>query len=162
MDDAHDCDEVEARRALALITARRSQVIAEIDVPDWYWWGLALAWIALGVVTDLHNPWLTSAGTLAVGAGHAMVAQWVIGGRRRTSQLSVRREVAGRFVPVVVIVTLLGLAGATVLFAVIAIARHVSHPVTVASTAVAAILVLGGPRVMAVMRRRALKVHAAS
>ncbi len=90
-----------------------------------------------------------------------MVAPWVIGGRRRTSQLSVRREVAGRFVPAVVILALLGLAGVTVL-AVIAIAHHVSHPVTVASSAVAVILVLGGPRALAVIRRRAQTLRAAS
>jgi hypothetical protein len=40
-------DGAAARRALASISARRSQVIAEVDMPRWYWSGIALAWIAL-------------------------------------------------------------------------------------------------------------------
>ena len=78
--------------ALDTVERGRRRVIAEIDMPRWYWWGLALGWIALGYVTDLEHPWLTAAATLAFGAIHAGVAPRVINGRHRTDQLSVRQR----------------------------------------------------------------------
>ena len=46
----------EARAALDSVDRGRRQVIDEIDLPRWYWVGLALGWIALGVLTDLKHP----------------------------------------------------------------------------------------------------------
>ena len=71
---ANDITDAEARLALRSIEERRRQVIAEIDMPRWYWWGLALGWIGLGFVTDLGHPWVTAAATLAFGAVHSGVA----------------------------------------------------------------------------------------
>ena len=79
----------EARAALDTIDRGRRRVIDEIDLPRWYWWGLALGWIALGYITDLKHPWLTAAATLLFGAVHAAVAPRVASGRHRTHQLSV-------------------------------------------------------------------------
>ena len=58
----------EARAALDSVERGRRQVIDQIDLPYWYWFGLALGWIALGFITDLKHPWLTTAGTLLFGA----------------------------------------------------------------------------------------------
>jgi len=41
----------------------RRQIIDEIDMPGWYWWGLALGWVGLGIVTDVRDPWLTGSAT---------------------------------------------------------------------------------------------------
>ena len=152
---ANDITDAEARLALRSIEERRRQVIAEIDMPRWYWWGLALGWIALGYVTDLDHPWLTSAATLAFGAIHASVAPRVIDGRHRTDQLSVRRDVAGRHLPRLVIGALLGLALVTIAGALLANADGAGHPVTIASVLVAVMIVLGGPQLVAAYRRRA-------
>jgi hypothetical protein len=145
--------------ALEQIEQSRRTVIAEIDMPAWYWWGLALGWTGLGVITDLHHAWLTAAGTLAFGAAHASVAHWVIGGRRRTNQLSVRQDVAGSHLPLIVIGSLLGLAGLTVAGALAARADGAGHPVTTASIVVAIIILLGGPRLMELVRHRATRAH---
>ena len=59
---ANDITDAEARLALRSIEERRRQVIAEIDMPRWYWWGLALGWIGLGFVTDLGHPWVDCRG----------------------------------------------------------------------------------------------------
>jgi DNA-binding transcriptional ArsR family regulator len=72
----------EARAALDSVDRGRRQVIDQIDLPRWYWFGLAFGWIALGFITDLKHPWLTTAG--APGAG-----------RRRRLRLSHRRRSAG-------------------------------------------------------------------
>src|SRR5215472_11506257 len=86
----------EARAALDTVDRRRLRVIDEIDLPRWYWWGLALGWVALGVISDLKHPWLTAAATLVFGAVHAAVAPRVVDGRHRTHRLSVRSEFSGR------------------------------------------------------------------
>jgi hypothetical protein len=151
----HDMTQVEARSALDTIERSRRRVIDEIDMPRWYWWGLAVGWIALGYVTDLDHPWVTSAATLAFGAIHASVAPRVIDGRHRTDQLSVRRDVAGRHLPRLVIGALLGLALVTIAGAVAAKADGAGHPVTIASVLVAVMIVLGGPQLVAAYRRRA-------
>jgi hypothetical protein len=147
----------EAQAALRQIQDSRRAVVAEVDMPTWYWWGLAVGWIALGILTDLNHAWLTAAGTLAFGATHASVSGRVVSGRRRSDQLSVRQDVAGRHLPLIIIGSLLTLAGLTVAGAVAARADHAGHPVTLASIVVAIIIVLGGPYLMDVLRKRALR-----
>src|SRR5581483_116452 len=64
----------DARSALAQVDRARRAVIDEVDIPQWYWWALAIGWIALGVITDTAPSWVTSAATLAFGAAHSAVA----------------------------------------------------------------------------------------
>lgn len=148
--------DAEARAALDAIEHSRRHVIAEIDMPRWYWRGLAAGWIVLGVITDLQHPWLTAVATLTFGAVHSAVAQKVVGGRHRTPQLSVRADVAGRRAPLLVFAGLIGLAVLTVILAIAAAAAGDGLPVTTASIVVAVSILLGGPRLMATIRRRAL------
>ena len=87
----------EAQVALHGAEQARQRVIDQIGMPRWYWWGLAACWIVLGVLADLNAPWwLLSGATLAVGAGHSYVFQRLVGGRRRTADVKVRADVAGR------------------------------------------------------------------
>src|SRR6476469_465997 len=86
----------EARAALDTIDRDRLRVIDEIELPRWYWWGLAVGWIALGFITDLKHPWITAAATVVFGAVHANVAPRGASGRQRTQRLSVSAELAGR------------------------------------------------------------------
>src|SRR5690242_8531045 len=131
---------LEARAALDAIERGRRRVIDEIDVPGWYWWGLALGWVALGFVTDLSHPWLTSAATLLFGAVHATVAPRVASGRHGSSRLSVRRDVAGRHTARLVIGGVASLALVTIAAALAARADGARHPVTIASVLVATII----------------------
>ena len=84
----------EARAALDTVQRRRQRVIDEIDLPWWHWWGLAVGWVALGVIADLNHPWVTVAATLIFGAAHASVAPRVLNGRHRSPQLSVSARTA--------------------------------------------------------------------
>jgi hypothetical protein len=158
----HNVTPLEARAALDTIERRRLRVIDEIDLPNWYWWGLALGWVALGFVTDLGHPWLTAAATLTFGTVHAAVAGRVVSGRHRSRSLSVSADIAGRQVPRLVIGGLIGLAGLTIVGALAAQADGAGHPVTVASVVVAVMIVLGGPRLLAVIRRRAARAAGAA
>ncbi|HEY3088633.1 MAG TPA: hypothetical protein VGJ59_11280 [Jatrophihabitantaceae bacterium] len=147
----------EARAALEVVERGRLRVIEQIDVPGWYWWGLALGWIGLGVITDLAHPWITAAATLAFGAIHSAIAPRVIDGRRRSPQLSVRSDVVGRRLPQLVLGGLLLLAGVTVAGSLALAADGAGHPVTIASVVVAFVIALGGPQLLAVVRRRAVQ-----
>jgi hypothetical protein len=147
----------EARAALDAVERGRLRVVEEIDLPAWYWWGLALGWVALGLVNDLtDDPWATSVATLAFGAVHAAVAARVLQGRSRTPQLRVRRDVAeGARTARLVIAALVALGALTVGAALLADADGAGHPATTASVLVAVVIVLGGPRLLATVRRRA-------
>jgi hypothetical protein len=129
-------------------------VIDQVDLPMWYWWGLAIGWIVLGVIADLQYAWLTSAATLAFGAVHSTVAPRVIDGRHGNDRLRVGRDVVGNRISLLVLGGLVALAGVTVGAAFAAHADGARHPATMASILVAVILVFGGPRLLAEARRR--------
>ncbi len=143
----------EARAALDAVDRNRRRVIDEIALPQWYWWGLALGWIALGLITDLKHAWVTAAATLVFGAAQAAVASRVASGRHRTQRVSVRAEVAGHQTALLVFAGLVALACLTIAGSLAVSADGARHPVTIASTFVAVMIVLGGPRLPASVRR---------
>jgi hypothetical protein len=148
---------IEARAALDAVERGRLRVVEEIDLPRWYWWSLATGWIAVGFLTDLQHPWLTTAATVIFGAAHASVAPRVLSGRHGSDRLSVSAAVAGRRVPRLVLGAIVGLALLTIAGALAAEADGAGHPVTIASVPVAVAIVLGGPQLLAAIRRRAAR-----
>ena len=142
----------EARVALHDVERARQRVIDQIGMPRWYWWGLAACWIALGVLNDVANAWIVAVATLVFGAVHSAVSQRLLAGRRQRGDLKVRRDVAGSRAPLIVFGFLIALAGVTVAAAFAAYADGAEHPGTIASILVAALILLGGPRVMAAIR----------
>jgi 4-hydroxybenzoate polyprenyltransferase len=150
----------QARLALDTVERGRLRVIDEIGLPRWYWWGLALGWIALGVITDLKNPWATGAATLMFGAVHASVAARAASGRRRTQRLSVRAQLVGRDTARIVVGIVAALGGLTVALALAAHADGARHPVTIASVFIATIILLGRPQLIAAVRQRAARTSA--
>lgn len=148
----HDLSEADAQQALRAIDHRTHQVIDEVDQPRWYWAGLAIGWIVLGLIIDLDNPWASSLATLAFGATHALVAQRVISGRHRSSSLSVRADRVGRRLPLYVAGYLIVLGAVTVGLALLAHADGARHPVTSAAVVVAVAVYFGGQHLMANLR----------
>jgi hypothetical protein len=106
----------------------------------------------LGVIADLQHPWVTSAATLVFGAVHSSVAPRVVSGRNRTSQLSVRADLAGRHTAALVLGGLVALAGVTVAASLALSADGARHPTTIASVFVAILIMLGGPQLLARVR----------
>jgi hypothetical protein len=144
----------EAQAALRTVDRERLRVIDNVDLPTWYWWGLALGWIALGAIADLKHGWLTLVATLVFGAVHSAVAPHVVDGRHGSERLRVGRDVVGKEVARLVAVGLVALAVLTIAASLAAGADGARHPVTMASVLVAVIIVLGGPRLLAYARRR--------
>ncbi|MCK9904674.1 hypothetical protein CC117_23645 [Parafrankia colletiae] len=145
----------EARAALATVERGRLSVVERIAVPAWYWWFVAAGWVVLGILGDLGNPWVTSTATLLFGALHAGVAPRVVSGRHGSGELSVRAEVAGGRVTVAVLGGLVLLTGVTVGAAFALSADGSGHPATGASVLAAVIVLLGGPMLIARVRRTA-------
>ena len=152
-------DGAEAQFALSSIEERRRQVIAEINVPGWYWLALAAGWVALGVISDNAPTWVDIASTLLFGAAHASIAPRVLTGRRASSRLSVRSELVDRRIPVLIVGLLVVMVAATVVIATLLHADGARHPATWASVVVAALLLAEGPALMATIRRRAGSEH---
>jgi hypothetical protein len=153
----HGHDEItptEARLALDAVEHRRQQVVDEIDMPRWYWWGLAVGWAALGLVVEVGNVVATSVATLVFGAVHAAVAQRVLSGRHRTSALSVRSDLVDRHIPALVIGYLLVLGALNVALGFLFAADGAEHPSAIAGLVVGLLVGLGGPSLMAWARRR--------
>ena len=152
---AQPMNPAEAGDALDEIERRRRQIVAEIDVPAWYWWGLAAGWVGLGLVTLAGIPWLSVVATVGFGALHSAVAARTIDGRRGSRQLSVRADVVSRHVRTLVVGFLLVLIAITVVIALVADALGAPEPVLISSITVAILVLAGGPRLMALVRRRA-------
>lgn len=149
--------EAEARVALHGVERARERVIDEIGMPWWYWWGLAACWIGLGVASDLASAWVLLGATLAFGVAHSVISSRLLAGRRRTGDLKVRADVAGRRAPLLVFGFLIALVAVTIVTALLADADGAGHPATMASVLVAVAILLGGPRVMAAIRTDAIR-----
>lgn len=144
----------DARLALHDVDHRRRQIVDEIAVPAWYWWGLAVGWVGLGVISDVGSAIAITVATIAFGAIHSAVAHHVLSGRHGSRQLSVRADVVGRHLETVVLLGLVVLVGVTVLVALAADHDGARHPATMASVLVAVAIVCGGPRLVDLARRR--------
>ena len=155
-----DISEADARLALRSIEDQRRQVIAEIDLPRWYLWGVAVAWILLGIASDSGNAWITGGATLLFGAAHATVAQRVFSGRHKSNQLSVRAGLVNRRLPVVLFAWLIGLGPATVAIGFAVNADGAEHASTIASCFAAVAILCGGPTLMASLRNRIMRATA--
>ena len=150
---------LEARAALDTVERERRRIVDEISVPNWYWWGLALGWVGLGLIADVGPAWLTSVATFAFGAAHASVAPRVISGRRGSRNLSVGASIAPPHLARIVIAGLVGLAAVTVGVSLLAQADGADHPTTIASLIVAVIILLGGPLLLSEARKRAARTR---
>lgn len=154
--------EAEARLALESVHKGRQQVVEEIGMPWWYWWGLAGAWIVLGLLANFHAPWwVVTIATVAVGAAHATVSQRVLAGRQRTGDVRVRGDVAPERGMLLVIGFLVVLVGVTIAVALGLSADGAGHPSIWASCFTAVLVVLGGPRLMTAIRDDARRRAAA-
>ncbi len=154
--------EAEARVALESVRKGRQQVAEEIGMPWWYWWGLAAAWILLGLLANFNTPWwVVTIATVAVGAAHATVSRRVFAGRQRTGAVRVRSDVAREGGMLLVIGFLLALVSVTIAVALGLSADGAGHPSIWASCFAAVLVVLVGPRVTTAIRDDATRRAAA-
>ena len=152
-------DDAEARSALSAIEDRRRQVMAEINVPPWYWCALGAGWVALGVIADNAPTWTYIACTVLFGAAHAGIAPRVLSGRHASSNLSVRDELVDRRLPILIVGLLVVMVALTVVIALLLHADGARHPATWAGGVVAALLLVGGPALARTVGRQTGTEH---
>jgi predicted lysophospholipase L1 biosynthesis ABC-type transport system permease subunit len=152
---AHDISSTEASLALEAIQQRRRQVAASINVPGWYWPFLAGGWIGLGVLADFGPAWASTTATVLFGAAHATISPRAMSGRHPSSRVSIRHDLVDRQMPKAIILFLIGMTVLTVGIALLFNADGARHPATLASLVVAALVLTGGPGLMAWLRARA-------
>lgn len=146
----------EAQHALDTVEHRRRDVLAQIDVPVWYWPFLAAGWVGLGAVSQWGPGWASAVATLVFGAVHATLAQRALSGRYGSSHVRLRRDAVSRRVPLYVIGFLVVMVALTVVVGLALDADGAQHPAFDAGLAVGALVLAAGPAVMAGVRRRAL------
>lgn len=142
----------EARAALEAVDHADRHVADEVGLPRWYWWVLALGWVALGVIGEFTAQWITLAATLLFGMVHSAIASRLLGGQRRTGGVQVSKAVAGVRTPVIVIAMLLVLVAITVGASLALQADGAGHARIWAAVFVAALVGLGGPETLRVLR----------
>ena len=145
----------EARAALLDVERRRRRVIDEIDIPQRYWWMLGGGWLGLGLLGELTPAWVSFAAMLVFGAVHAAIAPRVLSGRHKSRRLTVHRELVDRRLPQYVFASIVALLAVTVGVALALDADGARHASIIAGAFVAVIIVIGGPRLTAAVRRRA-------
>lgn len=150
-----DISNTEASLALEAIQRRRHEVLAEIDVPAWYWPSLAAGWAGLGALADFGPAWAASVATLVFGAVHSSVAPRVLSGRHGSTRMSIRGEVVSRWTPAVILGFLVAMVMLTIAVALVLNADGARHPATLAGVVVAALVLAAGPRIMSGVRARA-------
>lgn len=142
-----------ARNALEAAEHARGRVAAEIGLPRGYWWAMAAAWVALGVLGDVGPRWLATVATAAFAIGHATVAARLLSGRHRSDRVQVSAATAGQRVPLVVIGILLSLVLLTIAAGFALHADGIRHAGTWAAILAAAVVGFGGPDILRVTRR---------
>lgn len=143
----------DASAALAAVGHARAQVADEVGLPRWYWWALAAGWVFVGAAGLAGSTWLPLAATLVFGAAHATVASRLLSGQQRTPGLRVSADVAGTRIPLVIIGMLLGLVALTIGAGFAFDADGARHAGLDAAVFVAAVVGLGGPEILRVLRR---------
>ena len=147
---ANPIEPADAGAALAEIRRQESRVIAAAIVPTWFWWAVAAASVALGVVVDGQAAVPIAIAAVVYAVVVAGLSAWVIVGGHglvKVHEGLLGPDGAGLIVGFVGVVVLGSLA---IAFALAALG--VPAPGTLATLACGAALVLGGPALMRRLR----------
>jgi len=142
-----------AAEALKSVARARQQIAQEVGLPTWYWWSMAAWWVGIGALTELEIPWLTAAVTLVLGATHATVAGRLLSGRRRTAEVQVSGEVAGRHTTLLMIGLLVALGAVTVGLGFALDADGMRHSALGAGAFMGAVVGFGGATLLRALRK---------
>ncbi|MFT4201004.1 MAG: hypothetical protein QM634_09780 [Gordonia sp. (in: high G+C Gram-positive bacteria)] len=143
----------QARAALDAADRAQRRVDDEVGLPRWYWWMMAAAWIVLGVLGDVGPQILATIGSVVFAFGHIVFATRLLDGRQASDQLRVSAATAGRRIPLLVTVILVGLVLLTIGAGFALHADGARHAGIEASVLAAAIVGFGGPQILTTLRR---------
>jgi hypothetical protein len=140
----------EAGKALTEISRRQEQVIDAASVPSWYWWVVAAASVALGLVADGRDPVAIGVVAVIYAIGVAVLTVWVIVGGVRHVKVNERMlgpEGAGLIIGFIGLVVVGTLAIAFALRS-----AGVAQAGTLSTLVCGVALVIGGPALTSRLR----------
>lgn len=139
--------------ASELEAIKRSQagVIEAVLVPRWYWWVVGILVIPLGVVADSHQRVATAVVAVVVALVIAVVSVAMITGAYRGAR--VHPATLGTAGALYIVGFVLLVVGASLVVAFSLQASGSRFPGTIGTVVAAALLIFGGPLLMASLRR---------
>jgi hypothetical protein len=136
----------EAVDALGEIARRQREVVTKALVPAWYWRAVAMASVVLGAAVDSLAPVAIAVVAIVYGLGVAVLTAWVVfGGLARVKP---HEGLLGPSGAVMIIGFVAIMVGASLGIGFVALGAGFGWPATLATLVCAAILVIGGPRLM--------------
>jgi hypothetical protein len=150
----------DAAGELAEINRRQAGVIEAVLVPRWYWWAVGLLLIPLGVAADLHDRRAAPIVVIAVAVTIAALTLWMITGAYRGARIHSSTLGSGGSLYIVGFVWLV--VGTTLLFAFGLQFERMPYPGTLGTVLAAVMLIVGGPMLMARLRRSMVERSAAT
>ena len=136
---------------------KRSQagVIDAVLVPRWYWWVVGVLLVPLGVAADSHQRVATAVIAVVVALIIAAVSVAMITGAYRGARIHPATLGTAGALYIVGFITLV--VGASLVVAFSLQAGHGPFPGTIGTLVAAALLIIGGPILMASLRRSMLE-----
>jgi hypothetical protein len=141
----------DAAGELEEIMRRQATVIGAVLVPRWYWWAVGLLLIPLGVAADTHERRAAPIVVVVVALIIAALSVWMISGLYRGVRVHPATLGSAGALYIVGFVWLV--VGTTLLVAFALQAERLPYPATLGTILAAAMLVVGGPMLMAHLGR---------
>jgi hypothetical protein len=144
-------DPDDAARALDEIDQRTEQVIEHSLTPWWFWWAVAGLMVELSAAVESREPVVIGVGTAVFVLGVLVVTGWVVVGTLRHAKP--RTDLLG-LAGVLAILGFVAVVVATTLpTAFLLEASGVRYPATLSMILSGALLVVGGPVLMRLLRQ---------
>ncbi len=160
MGDPIDMDANAAAAALAEIQARQGKVIDRLLVPNWYWWGVGLGMVVLGVAVDFGTATLVTAAAVVYGVGVAILTLGLVLGAQRGAKVS--PELLGNRGTMAMLLFIWGSILVSLGTGFGLRALGFAYPATAATVVGAVAMIGGGPRLMGYLRSVMLANRTAS
>jgi hypothetical protein len=141
----------DAASELAEIKRRQARVIDAVLVPRWYWWAVGLLLIPLGIAADTHERRAAPIVAVTVAAIIAALSVWMITGLY--SGVRIHRAALGSGGALYIVGFVWLVVGTTLVVAFGLQAERLPYPATLGTVIAAAMLIVGGPMLMARLRR---------
>ena len=145
-----DGGDSEAAAALAEIDLSQERVIDSVLVPRWYWWLVGLGMVAVGASADTARTTLIVVVAVAYALTVAAASVWFIGGRR---QARVHPELLGQPGALAIVAFVWLVVGGSLGLAFGLRSLGFGYPATAATVVGGLAVIVGGPALMAVLRR---------
>jgi hypothetical protein len=143
-------DAEQAASALEQVKQRQEQVIDRLLVPRWYWLIVAVGMVAVGAVADTGQRAYIVPAAFIYALAVAGLSLWIMLGAARAKLHS---ELLGAQGAVAIVAFVYVVVGVSLAVAFALKAWGFTHPGAAGTVAGAVLLVIGGPVLMAVLRR---------